>query len=95
MYTKEEEDILKQEYDGQNVEHLAKILNKPSRSIIGKLSKLGIYQKKVYLTKSNELPITKLELVALLAEKNAYELNKLEGLDKAPKAVLKYLLCSK
>jgi hypothetical protein len=92
MYTKEEENLLRDSYTGSNVDELAKALNKSRRSIIGKLSRMGVYQKKVYLTKKNEIPITKLELVALFAEKAGLEIEKLEGLDKAPKAVLKYLL---
>ena len=92
MYTKEEEDLLREKYSGENVEELAEALGRSKRSIIGKLSRLGIYQKKVYRTKTNEIPITKLELVAQLATKKSLELEQLEGLHKAPKTVLKYLL---
>ena len=79
MYTKEETDFLLEEYaaavDKQTIiEELADKLHKPRRSIIGKLSRLGIYEKKIYLTKRGE-----------------NRLEYLEGLEKAPKEVLKYM----
>jgi hypothetical protein len=96
MYTKEETDFLLEEYaaavDKQTIiEELADKLHKPRRSIIGKLSRLGIYEKKIYLTKRGENPVTKLELVSILARKMGYRLEYLEGLEKAPKEVLKYM----
>ena len=97
MYTKEEEEHLVERYtttdDKQKIlEVLVLELNKSRRSIIGKLSRLGVYEKKVYLTKRGESPITKLELVHQLSEKMGYNLTKLEGLEKAPKEVIKYML---
>ena len=97
MYTKEEESYLLEAYSGAVdkqfvIDELASQLQKSRRSIIGKLSRLGIYEKKVYLTKRGESPVTKLELVHLLSEKNNWQLEKLEGLEKAPKEVLKYML---
>jgi hypothetical protein len=96
MYTKEEEEFLVEKYtnaiDKQTVlDDLASTLNKPRRSIIGKLSRLGVYEKKIYLTKRGEEPVTKLELVAEIAEKTGIPLEKLAGLEKAPKEVLKCL----
>lgn len=97
MYTKEEESYLLEAYSGAVdkqlvIDELASQLQKSRRSIIGKLSRLGIYEKKVYLTKRGESPVTKLELVHQLSEKNSWQLEKLEGLEKAPKEVLKYML---
>jgi hypothetical protein len=97
MYTKEEENYLSEAYSGAVdkqlvIDELASQLQKSRRSIIGKLSRLGIYEKKVYLTKRGESPVTKLELVHQLSEKNSWQLEKLEGLEKAPKEVLKYML---
>lgn len=97
MYTKEEENYLSEAYSGAEdkqlvIDELASQLQKSRRSIIGKLSRLGIYEKKVYLTKRGESPVTKLELVHQLSEKNSWQLEKLEGLEKAPKEVLKYML---
>jgi len=97
MYTQEETDFLLDYYSQaenkqKSIEELSEKLQKPRRSIIGKLSRLGVYEKKVYLTKRGDPPITKLELVAMLAEKNGWALEELEGLEKAPKEVLKYML---
>ena len=89
MYSKEETEYLTTHYDGRNVDELASHLARSPRSIIGKLSKLGIYQKKEYLNKRGERPVTKLELVANIAE--ALGVEQLEGLDKAPKEVLRII----
>lgn len=97
MYTEEETEFLldyysKAEDKQKSIEELSEKLQKPRRSIIGKLSRLGVYEKKVYLTKRGDPPITKLELVAMLAEEHEWNLPELEGLEKAPKEVLKYML---
>lgn len=99
MYTKEEENYLLEAYSGAEdkqfvIDELASQLQKSRRSIIGKLSRLGVYEKKVYLTKRGENPVTKLELVAEIASAMAIPLEKLEGLEKAPKEVLKCLKSS-
>ena len=74
------------------VEALAEELNKSVKSIIGKLSREGVYRKAVYRTKTGELPITKAELVMELAELFEMESEKLLGLEKAPKQDLKHLV---
>ena len=99
MYTKDEENYLLEAYSGAEdkqlvIDELASQLSKSRRSIIGKLSRLGVYEKKVYLTKRGESPVTKLELVAEIAASLNIELAKLEGLEKAPKEVLKCLKLS-
>ena len=47
----------------ETVEELADELGKSIKSVIGKLSREGVYQKTEYLTKTGEKPITKKELV--------------------------------
>jgi hypothetical protein len=89
MYTPEEEETLLCKYDGANTDELAKLLGKSKRSIIGKLSKMGIYQKTTYRTKKNELPVTKLELRAMIESELGTEL---PGLEKSPKETLKRLI---
>lgn len=89
MYTPEEEELLRESYPATAVSDLAKALNKSERSIIGKLSRMGIYQKKEYVGKTGERPITKLELCARIAQILEIEV---DGLEKAPKEVLKRLL---
>jgi hypothetical protein len=47
----------------ETVEDLAQEMDKSVKSIIGKLSREGVYKRTIYTTKSGEKPITKLELV--------------------------------
>ena len=51
----------------ETVEELAEEFNKSIKSIIGKLSREGVYEKTVYKTKTGEDPITKKELVEELS----------------------------
>lgn len=74
------------------VETLATELGKSTKSVIGKLSREGVYQKAIYLSKTGEPPITKKEIVVKIAEALDGEEEKLEGLSKSPKKELKYLL---
>ena len=74
------------------VEILAEELGKSTKSIIGKLSREGVYQKAQYVSKTGEFPITKKELVVKISDAIDGELEKLECLEKSPKKELKYLL---
>ena len=76
----------------QTVEDIANILEKSVKSVIGKLAREGIYQKAEYKSKTGEKPITKLQIVSRLADVLALDVTDLDGLEKAPKGVLK-LLC--
>lgn len=89
MYSKEETEYLEESYDGTNVAELSTKLNKSEKSIIGKLSRMGIYKKKEYVSKTGERPVTKLELTANIAARLQRDLT---GLEKAPKEVLKTIL---
>ena len=62
-----------------------------SKSIIGKLSREGVYQRAIYKSKTGEAPVTKVELVTNIAENLGIEIEYLVGLDKSPKAALKAL----
>ena len=76
----------------ETVDNLAKQLNKSVKSIIGKLSREGVYRKAVYKTKTGELPVTKSQLIIELAEIFEIDSTKLIGLEKAPKQDLKMLV---
>ena len=76
----------------ETVQILANELDKSVNSIIGKLSREGVYQKTEYLSKTGERPITKKQMVEIIARELVGESSKLAGLEKAPKADLKYLL---
>ena len=75
----------------ETVEHLANELGKSTKSIIGKLSREGVYERAVYKSKGGELPVTKTEIVCNIAENLGVEIEHLAGLEKAPKATLKTL----
>ena len=70
---------------------LAAKYDKTVKSIIGKLSREGVYQRAVYTNKSGDAPITKVELVNNIAENLGLEVENLLGLDKSPKSALKTL----
>lgn len=73
------------------VEALALQMEKSSKSIIGKLSREGVYQRAVYKSKTGQAPITKADLVSNIAENLGIEIEDLVGLDKSPKNALKAL----
>ena len=75
----------------ETVDKLAETLNKSIKSIIGKLSREGVYQKAIYKTKTGEVPITKAEIILNIAETLDANGERLKGLEKAPKQELKYL----
>ena len=95
-YTQEEVSVMIDRYTADpsrdTVDALAMELNKSVKSIIGKLSREGVYQKAIYRTKTGELPITKAELIVELADIMSSDSSKMMGLEKAPKQDLKYLL---
>ncbi len=75
----------------ETVQKLAQELNKSTKSIIGKLSREGVYQRASYTSKTGEKPITKVELVSNIATNLGVDVEILTGLDKSPKAALKAL----
>ena len=88
-YTKEITDRLVEQYKtGTPVNLLAKELEVPERSIIAKLSSLGVYQKKAYLNKRGEVPIKKSEHIDKIATLLDMNPELLESLEKVNKGVL-------
>ena len=91
-YTKEVTDKLIEDYKaGISVQDLAVELDVPERSIIAKLSSLGVYQKKQYLNKRGELPVKKSEHIERIAVLLDVNLELLESLEKVNKGVLKLI----
>src|ERR1035437_3353222 len=68
------------------------IENVPERSIIAKLSSLGVYKKKEYLTKRGELPIKKSEYIEKIALLLDVDEETLDSLEKVNKNVLYLIL---
>ena len=94
-YNEEQTKLIVETYQSnpnrETVEALAKELSKSIKSIIGKLSREGVYRREIYKTKTGELPVTKVEIVSNIADDLELEVESLFGLEKAPKATLKKL----
>jgi hypothetical protein len=63
----------------------------PDRSLIAKLSSLGVYKKKEYVTKRGETPIKKEEYIDRIAKLLDVNAEMLESLEKVNKSVLALL----
>ena len=91
-YTKEITDKIVEQYQaGILVHEIAETFKVPSRSVIAKLSSMGIYQKQQYLNKRGEVPVKKYEMIENLAELLGVPSDQLESLEKVNKSVLKLL----
>ena len=94
-YTEEQVAVMIEKYSNnptrETVEFLAQEMDKSIKSIIGKLSREGVYKKTEYVTKTGEKPITKVEIVETLEEKLGLPNQTLAGLEKSPKTVLRRL----
>lgn len=88
-YTVESTKQLVENYQaGVTVQQLAIDLQVPERSIIAKLSSLGVYQKKQYLNKRGEVPTKKSEHIERIANLLQCNIELLESLEKVNKQVL-------
>ena len=91
-YTKEITDRIIQQYkDKVPVKQIATDIDVPERSVIAKLSSLGVYEKKTYVNKRGELPIKKSEHIERIAELLEVNSEVLESLEKVNKQVLKLI----
>ena len=88
-YTKEITDRLVADYQaGTSIDELARNLDVPARSIIAKLSSLGVYQRRQYLNKRGEVPVKKSEYIERIGKLLDMNLELLESLEKVNKGVL-------
>ena len=76
----------------ETVAELAEKYGKSEKSIIGKLSKEGVYKREVYKSKTGDLPVLKNAMVADIAGYLEVEVEDLSGLEKTPKQTLKIML---
>ena len=76
---------------GSTVPEISAKFSVPERSIIAKLSSLGVYQRKVYTNKRGEPPIKKEAYIERIAELMQVNLDLLESLEKCNKNVLQLL----
>jgi Zn-dependent peptidase ImmA (M78 family) len=77
--------------DPASIPLLAEQFSVPERSIIAKLSSLGLYKRKEYVNKLGEPPIKKEVYVENIARLLGENLELLESLEKVNKNVLKML----
>jgi len=91
-YTKEITDKIVEDYQAEiAVSKIAEELRVPERSIVAKLSSMGIYRKQRYLNKRGEVPRKKFEMIEKLAQLLGVPSDQLESLEKVNKNVLKLL----
>jgi hypothetical protein len=92
LYTEKDIEYIIEEYQESpnrtTVDSLAEELSVSPRSIIGKLSKLGVYRKAPYTPKYAEKPISKEELVTDIAHQLDLDLEALSGLSSSKKPAL-------
>jgi len=94
-YTDKETEYMVEVYTGSpsrtTVDELAEQLQRSKKSIIGKLSREGVYRREVYVSKTGAKPVTKVEIVSNIAEGLGIDTGTLAGLEKSPKAALRNL----
>jgi len=91
-YTKEITDRIIEQYKAKvPVKQIATEIDVPERSVIAKLSSLGVYEKKTYVNKRGELPVKKSEHIERIAELLDVNSEVLESLEKVNKQVLKLI----
>ena len=74
---------------GVTVEKIAEALGKTARSVVAKLSREGVYQKKVYKTKTGEAVVKKDAHADAIGAILRLPENDIESLTKANKSALK------
>lgn len=72
----------------ETVRELARELGVSERSIIAKLSSIGIYKKKEYLNKRGEPPVKKEEYIERIAQLLDMNVELMESMEKVTKTVL-------
>jgi len=73
---------------GRPVKEIALELDVPERSVIAKLSSLGVYKRKEYVTKRGEVPVKKEEYIKRISDLLDINLDLLESLEKVTKSAL-------
>lgn len=88
-YDKETADKIAAQYaEGMPVEEIALALDVPKRSVIAKLSNMGVYKRKTYLNKNGEPSVKKDEYIERIAALLDVNQECLESLEKVNKSVL-------
>ena len=77
--------------ENKEIAELALEFDVPERSIIAKLSSLGVYKRKEYMDKQGNPPVKKEEYIEKIAKLLNINIELLESLEKVNKNVLKML----
>ena len=80
--------LIKDYKEGRSVEEMAAELDVPKRSVIAKLSSLGVYKAKSYVNKRGEQPVKKEEYILRIATLLGIDVNLLDSMDKVTKTAL-------
>lgn len=92
-YTPEQTQKVVQDYQsGVSVESIAQELGKSVRSIVAKLSREGVYQKKTYTTKTGDTPVSKEDLADKIASLVGLSEPETDSLTKCNKTALQKIL---
>ena len=78
--------------EGKTIDEMVELTNISKSSLVSKLSSMGLYKKKPYLTKMGTPSVRKSELVDQLALLMGEPPEKLESLEKCNKSVLELLI---
>ena len=93
IYTPElSKEIVEKYQAGVPVKEIALNINTSERSVISKLTSLGVYKRKTYVNKRGEPPMKKEKYIEELALCLGVDPDRLESLEKANKNVLILLL---
>lgn len=85
-------DITTKYNSGVTVDDIAASYEVPPRSVIAKLSSLGVYKKKTYVNKLGQAPVKKEEYVTQIADILGMHYDVCESLEKVTKVVLQALV---
>lgn len=90
VYTPEVVTMITNRYNADNscVVQLAAELGVGKRSVIAKLSSLGIYKKPPYLTKRGTLPVPKAKYIESLSDMLDIDITIMDSLEKVTKQAL-------
>ena len=84
--------IVEQYVAGTSVETIAESFGKTVRSIVAKLSREGVYQKKTYVTKTGESPVSKDIIADKIGGIAGLSEGEIDSLTKANKTALQKIL---
>lgn len=80
--------IIKDYEDGIDIATISETYDVPARSLIAKLSSLGVYKKKEYLNKRGEKPVKKEEIIYNISQLLQIDLVLLDSMEKVTKTAL-------